>query len=184
MSSTGGRGVTRRHDRGHRRRPGCRLRRRTRDRRGGPTGVTNGAGQRRDGEQRAYGRVHHEHHDATTTHSAFSPDARPPRYLTFPSSLPIRAPDPLVAFSSPTSCSSSCSLTLLLAAAPPPAFRYCLGCHARFICRSRKGGPARSGGPPFLESPGVMRTLEPEAGRRPVRFLRRTPRNEHLETNA
>ena len=29
-----------------------------------------------------------------------------------------------------------------------------------------------------------MRTLEPEAGRRPVRFLRRTPRDERLETNA
>src|SRR5215216_5112558 len=28
-----------------------------------------------------------------------------------------------------------------------------------FFRKSRKGGPARSGGPPFLESPGIERTL-------------------------
>jgi hypothetical protein len=41
-------------------------------------------------------------------------------------------------------------------ASGPPTF--CLGCPAGFSCRSRKGGPARSGGPPFLESPGLPRT--------------------------
>ena len=35
--------------------------------------------------------------NATTTHSTFNPDARPPRYLA-PSSLPFRATDPLIAF--------------------------------------------------------------------------------------
>ena len=49
-------------------------------------------------------------------------------------------------------------------ASGPPAS--CLGCPARSICRSRKGGPARSGGPPFLESPGLVGDLGPEAGRR------------------
>jgi hypothetical protein len=55
----------------------------------------------------------------------------------------------------------------------------CLGCPARFSCRSRKGGPARSGGPPFLESPGLARNLGPEAGRRPVGL-----KDQHPETNA
>jgi hypothetical protein len=49
------------------------------------------------------------------------------------------------------------------AAAPPPAnLHHAWAALPGFSCRSRKGGPARSGGPPFLESPGVT----PNLGRR------------------
>jgi hypothetical protein len=58
-----------------------------------------------------------------------------------------------------------------------------LGCLPDFSGMSRKGGPARSGGPPFLERPRGRAKSGPEAGRRPVRLLRRTPRSEHQETN-
>ena len=123
--------------------------------------------------------------NTTTTRSTTSPTARPlSRYLTFPSSLASPRDRPLTAL----------PVLLLPAhphARPPPACRrpasgppaYAWAALPDLSGRSRKGGPARSGGPPFLESPGVKRNLGPEAGRRPVRLLRRTPRDEHLETN-
>jgi hypothetical protein len=80
-------------------------------------------------------------------------------HLHHPHALPARS---LTALPSPTPCSSS-SPPILLARRPasgPTAT--CQGCPANSIGRSRKGGPARSGGPPFLESPG----LEPNPGRR------------------
>jgi hypothetical protein len=40
--------------------------------------------------------------------------------------------------------------------------------------RSRKGGPAQSGGPPFLESPGGTPRKHPPAGRRPVALMEET----------
>jgi hypothetical protein len=48
---------------------------------------------------------------------------------------------------------------------------------------SRKGGPARSGGPPFLHSPGGKPRKHPEAGRRPVALQGSTGRDQHLENN-
>jgi hypothetical protein len=47
-----------------------------------------------------------------------------------------------------------------------------LGCPDRFPGRSRKSGPARSGGPLFLESPGVERKSGRWVGQQPV-LLRR-----------
>jgi hypothetical protein len=77
---------------------------------------------------------------------------------------------------------------LLPAAAPPPAFLlHAWAALPGSSCRSRKGGPARSGGPPFLRKPRRGAKLGPEAGRRPVRLQdeqpepntkKRTPRNE------
>src|SRR4051812_11869892 len=52
----------------------------------------------------------------------------------------------------------------------------CLGCPAGFSCRSRKGGPARSGGPPFLESPGLKRNVGRRRGGGPSASKTNTPR--------
>jgi hypothetical protein len=81
-------------------------------------------------------------------------------------------------------------LLLLLArvrvpAAPPPAL--CLLAWPALPVLfgwSRKGSPARSGGLPFLERPGLMRVVGRGRGGRGVRLLRRTTRGEQLETNA
>lgn len=75
-----------------------------------------------------------------------------------------------------------------LAAAPPPALTAtCLGCPAISIGRSRKGGPARSGGPPFLESPGVVRTRGRRRGGGPLmskfNAWRSTRGRQHVEIN-
>jgi hypothetical protein len=68
-------------------------------------------------------------------------------------------------------------------ASGPPASR--LGCPAHPGCLASRGrGVQRvSGGPPFLESPGVKRNLGPEAGRRPVGLLGPTRRHRHQETD-
>ena len=46
--------------------------------------------------------------------------------------------------------------------------------------RSRKGGPARSGGPPFLQSPGGKPRKHPGAGRRPVALRAETHRAKQI----
>ena len=132
-----------------------------------PAGQPGARGRRATGKAsrrraRVRGRAPHEHrqHDDDTLND--TPDARPAsRSLSFTTSSAPARPSPLTA------------LLLLLPAHPhaqplpacrrpasgPPAT--CLGCPADLSGRSRKGGPARSGGPPFLESPGV----EPDLGR-------------------
>jgi hypothetical protein len=45
------------------------------------------------------------------------------------------------------------------------------------------GGPARSGGHPLPRKPRREAKPEPKAGLRPIRLLRRTPRDEHPEPN-
>ena len=58
---------------------------------------------------------------------------------------------------------------LLLAAAPPPALPLLAWAALPDLSgRSRKGGPARSGGPPFLESQGGERKLGRRRGGGPV----------------
>src|SRR5215208_1263539 len=76
--------------------------------------------------------------------------------------------------------------TIPLAAAPPPALQL----HAWaalpapiFFGKSRKGGPARQRWTPLPRRPRCTAESGPEAGRRPVRLLTRTPRDEQLETN-
>src|SRR5215210_6186181 len=49
--------------------------------------------------------------------------------------------------------------------------------------RSRKGGPARSVGPPFLQSPGGKPRKHPEAGRRPVALRAETQGAKQMERN-
>src|SRR5215207_8953612 len=48
---------------------------------------------------------------------------------------------------------------------------------------SRKGGPAQSGGPPFLQSPGGKPRKHPGAGRRPVALRAETHRGKQMERN-
>jgi hypothetical protein len=102
--------------------------------------------------------------------------------------FPIPPPDPLlpsfpVSLSSPllylrssdrfpgSFFMSSCSAPSLLACRRPasglPPFTPGLSCPV-FVCRSRKGGPARSGGPPFLESPGAQRNKGRRRGGGPL----------------
>jgi hypothetical protein len=78
-----------------------------------------------------------------------------------------------------TAPSCSCSSYRPLVAAPPPALHlHAWAALPHLSGRSRKGRPARSGGRPFLESPGVMRVIGPEAGRR-----RGSPKGEPSRTN-
>jgi hypothetical protein len=86
----------------------------------------------------------------------------------------------------PSSCPHALLRPFLLAAAPPPAFLLSrLGCPARCLfCRSRKGGPARSGGPPFLESPGAQRNLGRSRGGGPLNSEPQQPEiNTHRSTS-
>jgi hypothetical protein len=103
----------------------------------------------------------------TTTHPDRATRLPLPHHHDLP--RPPRAP-PLTALRSSTSFSSSCSTRPHSAcrrpASGPPAT--CLGCPKDLSGRSRKGGPARSGGPPFLESPGVKPTLGRRRGGGPV----------------
>jgi hypothetical protein len=61
------------------------------------------------------------------------------------------------------------------ASGPPTT---CLGCPADLSGRARKGGPARSGGPPFLESPGAQRNLCRRRGGGPM-----ISKHQHQEIN-
>src|SRR5207249_4736897 len=71
---------------------------------------------------------------------------------------------------------------------PPPALQH----HAWAALpglpgRSRKGGPARSGGPPFVESPGVARNPSRRRGGGPltseINGWRSTGGDQHVEIN-
>jgi hypothetical protein len=99
----------------------------------------------------------------TTSRSTTSPTARPRSPLPplhHPHRTSLRDP-PLTAF--PVLHPDHPILDYLpLAAAPPPALPLHAWAAPDLSGRSRKGGPARSGGPPFLESPGA----EPNPGRR------------------
>jgi hypothetical protein len=71
------------------------------------------------------------------------------------------------------------------AAAPPEATRPSrLGWPVQVLPeQSRKWGPARSGGPHFLQSPGGKPRKHPKAGRRPVALKGETHRAKHMEGN-
>jgi hypothetical protein len=111
---------------------------------------------------------------ANTTNDTFDepPTARPrPRYITSTTLTPSRAADP-----PPISYSL---LLLMLDPIPlaPPLLRPSsltprLSCLPRFVWQVEEGGPARQRWTPFLESPGVERSLGPEAGRRRGDLLR------------
>ena len=160
----------------------------TRGAAGSPGATTGGVRALQDGEQRIQRRAYDEHDDHhPPTLDVILDDAfvlRYPGSPRSPSQRPSTALLPCCLPSSRLPCSSSSPTTSACRRPASALLPIAWAALPDFSGKSRKGGPARSGGPPFLESPGVMRTLEPEAGRRPVRFLRRTPRNEHLETNA
>jgi hypothetical protein len=81
-----------------------------------------------------------------------------PTSRSHPASIP-RPSDRLTADPCLTSSLCFCSTFSCL---PPPRLRPHLHAWAALpdlSGRSRKGGPARSGGPPFLQSPGLMRDL-------------------------
>ena len=88
----------------------------------------------------------------------------------FPTRPPTLTTSPNTTACSPTSRSSSSSSSPSPPCLPPPHLRpsphHAWAALPDLSGRSRKGRPARSGGRPFLESPGVMRVLEPEVGRR------------------
>jgi hypothetical protein len=68
-------------------------------------------------------------------------------------------------------------------ASDPPNITPGLACPVYLAGRGR-GVQRVSGGPPFLEGPGVKRDLGPEAGRRPVGLLGPIRRHRHQETDA
>jgi hypothetical protein len=68
------------------------------------------------------------------------------------------------------------------ASRPAPCFPPGLA-NPDFPGRSRKGSPARSGGLPFLQSPGGKPRKHPEAGRRPVALRAETHRAKQMERN-
>ena len=125
---------------------------------------------------------HHEHDDDTLddpTRRASASATSPPRPRS-PSARPT--PD----------CPSRLLLPAHPHARPPPACRrpasgppaYCLGCPARFIWQVEEGGSSAKRWTPLPRKPRRGAGSRPEAGRRPVRLLRRTTRDEHLETNS
>ena len=126
----------------------------------------------------------HADHNALETHVARFP-IRSSRSRSSPASR-LRLPSPpstsavLIASLVPSSW-SSCSSPSLPACRRPasglPPFTPGLPCPV-FVCRSRKGGPARSGGPPFLESPGVERNLGRRRGGGPL-----ISKDQHQEIN-
>jgi hypothetical protein len=79
---------------------------------------------------------------------------------------------------------SSCSAPSLLACRRPasglPPFTPGLPCPV-FVCRSRKGGPARQRWTPLPRKPRREAEPGPEAGRRPVDLQRSTTRDQHHE---
>jgi hypothetical protein len=126
--------------------------------------------------------LEHEHHDRTCDAWLLS-DARstrhPPSHIT---SLSSARPTRLAAFPSSSSLLMLMLTISLLAAAPPPASPlFAWAAPPDLSCRSRKGRPARSGGRPFLESPGVTGDFGPEAGRRPGSLEGEPPRANHLQ---
>ena len=86
-----------------------------------------------------------------------------------------------------SSCLPTRTLPLVpsrLAAAPPPAFHH----HAwaglpGFLWQVEEGGSSAKRWTPLPRKPRRKAKSGPEAGRRPVRLLRRTPRDEHQEPN-
>jgi hypothetical protein len=71
---------------------------------------------------------------------------------------------------------------LPLAAAPPPASLFHAWA-APVLLAGRGRGPSAKRWTPLPRKPRREAESGPEAGRRPVRLLRRTPRDEHPETN-
>ena len=124
----------------------------------------------------------------TTTHSrptsrasrSAPPDPLLPSFPAFASLLRPSTSALLIASLVPSSW-SSCSCPSLPACRRPasglPPFTPGLPCPV-FVCRSRKGGPARSGGPPFLESPGAERNLGRRRGGGPL-----ISKDQHQEIN-
>ena len=73
---------------------------------------------------------------------------------------------------------------ITLAAAPPPAYHLHAWASLPGVCLAGRGrGSSASAVDPLPRKPTREAESGPEAGRRPVRFLRRTPRGEHAETN-
>ena len=166
---------------------------RARPRSRGPAGAS---GRRATGEasrRRAPSEVAHTTSTVNTTTTPLddTPDratrlpltARPASLYPLPATSPSRPPPPsarppllpcsLLLPSGPHARpTSACRRP----ASGPPAT--CLGCPADLSGRSRKGGPARSGGPPFLESPGLMRDLGRRWGGGPL-----ISKHQHQEIN-
>ena len=137
-------------------------------------------------------RDHHPHRKPSTRSARAQPTPRPRNapVLLLASPRPTR-----LSFASPRQFTPLASLTSSLAsdlpgpdppaAAPPeatPASR--LGWPVQVSPgSSRKWGPARSGGPHFLQSPGGKPRKHPKAGRRPVALMGETHRAKQMEGN-
>jgi len=117
--------------------------------------------------------------NATTTHSPFDPDARPPRYVNSRPRFPSAPPDCL-----PVSHSLLILILghVLLAAAPPPALSLiCLGCPARFIWQVEEGPSSAKRWTALPRKPRCDAGSPPEAGRRRGLLQRGPPREDHLD---
>ena len=140
---------------------------------------------RGDGQLRVRDRAPHASR-ARRRHALYDPD-RATRSLYVTSTTSRLALAPLTALPFSYSLLILMPVTIPLAAAPPPAFQpHAWAALPAPVCFASRGrGVQRvSGGPPFLESPGVKRNLGPEAGLRPVGLLGPTRRHRHQETDA
>ena len=133
------------------------------------TPAASGPDKRRDGEHHIRDRTQR----APRTRQRHGPRHPQPRDRSCTTS-PSRPPPPPHATDRHCLLPSYSSLTHLLLdnlLLPPPRLRpsrYLPGLPPDLSGRSRKGGPARSGGPPFLESPGAERNLGRRRGGGPL----------------
>jgi hypothetical protein len=132
-----------------------------------------------DGEREVRGRAPPERrpprrrHDSAHRRATPLPESPSPPTDARPSPPPLLVPPDLLLLDH-----------LPLAAAPPPAHPHHAWAALPFLSAGRgRGGPARSGGPPLPRKPRRGAGSGPEAGRRPVRLIRRTARGEHIEIN-
>ena len=135
-------------------------------------------------------------HTRTTTHSrptsrasrSAPPELPDPLLPSFPAfaSLPRPSTSAVLIASLVPSSWSSCSSPSLPACRRPasglPPFTPGLPCPV-FVCRSRKGGPARKRWTPLPRKPRRRAKPGPEAGRRPVDLQASTPRDQHQEVD-
>jgi hypothetical protein len=124
--------------------------------------------------------VHYDHHEPDDPLVQPRPTrvrlATPfPVFPCLPRERPLADSLPPTPFSSFFSTTPACRRP----ASGPPAYPW--AALPDLSGRSRKGRPARSGGRPFLESPGVMRVLGPEVGRRRGPLQGGPPREDHPE---
>ena len=135
--------------------------------------------RRRDSEH-ASELAHHEHRNHATTRST-TPRPDRPTSPPPPSCLPRALPDcPLHLLS----CSSSSSTHPACRRPASGPTATCLGCPAISIWQVEEGGSSAKRWTPLPRKPRRDGASGPEAGRRPVRFIGRTTRNERQETNS